>query len=143
MGAMSRNDRRPHSGKIAQAAREPFGNVLPSYDQPSELLQLLKPDRRLDFSETEVVADHVAQIRHSLVTDHGFRVIPNQTESFRKIVVLRDENAALTRMDVLMVVEAVTTDIGTRAGILPLKPRPWRLSRIGNDLQSTRAGDVH
>ena len=65
----------------------------------------------LDLAQTEVVANHVAQVREALLADHSLAMIADELEALGNGVVISDQDAPFAGMNVLVIVEAVDSHI--------------------------------
>ena len=70
-------------------------------------------------------------------------MVPYQSEPFGDLIVVGDEDAAFTGMNMLVVVEAVSANIRHRPGHLALVMGSRRLGGVGNHLKTVFSCDRH
>ena len=71
---------------------------------------LLDTNRALDFAKAEVMADHIAQVGHTLVLHHHFCVVAYQGVD-QQIIIVSNGYPAFASVHVLMIIQAVAADV--------------------------------
>lgn len=146
VGPVGGNNRGFEAGKSLQSVGEHGGKGLSCLDKTLQFFELFNADGAFDFSEPEVVADHVAELMVGGVRgvgDDDFSVVPDEAEPFGKGVVVGDDDAAFSGVDVFVVVEAVAANVGNGAGMAVPVSGSGCLGGVGDDLEVVFVGYGH
>src|SRR3989338_2904716 len=93
-----------------------IGAILLSFLQkPIELLKLASTDRRLNFCKTKVVSDQIGDVFNSHALDGCLGMVPNELKALRELFVFCNDDCAFSRMNVLIKIERIDTDVGKRS----------------------------
>ena len=84
-------------------------------------------NRGLDFGHSEIETDHVSQIRRILTSNNGFGVITDHLQSLCELRVIGYADTALSCVDVFVVIQTVSTNIGKGTSKTPFVPCTGRL----------------
>ena len=117
--------------------------LLALLDQRRALLELLEPDRGLDFAQPEIEPDHIDEVGHALRADHRFRMVADELQPFGQLVVVRGAHSAFAGVDVLVVVQAEHADVAERSDRPALVGGERRLRAVFDDLDAVTRRQFH
>ena len=104
--------------------------MLAAIDKMPQLLELADAHGAFNFTQAKVVAHHVGQVGHAHALHHGFGVVADELQALRNLVIVGDQDAALARVDVLVVIQAETPHIGQGTSVMAFVKGTRCLGRV-------------
>ena len=135
--------RHTQSWNSSELAFEITDVLLAPLDKSGAFAQLFATDGRFDLAQSEVETHHVDEVGGSLGGDHRFRMIADQLQPLREIVVIGRAHSAFAGVNVLVVVETECPDMPEGADRSALVHRERRLRAILDDLEAVFPRELH